>query len=53
MAVGPGSEDHKVTLRQGDEVILPSFGGSVIKNKDGEEELFLYRESEILAKVEA
>jgi co-chaperonin GroES (HSP10) len=48
MAVGP---DPKVTLKQGDEVILPSFGGTALKNKEGDEELFIFRESEILAKV--
>jgi len=43
-----------VTLRQGDEVILPNFGGTSIKNKEGAsdaEELFIYRESEIIAKI--
>lgn len=50
--MGPGSEEHKVTLRAGDEVVLPSFGGTALKQaKEGEEELFIYRESEILAKV--
>lgn len=52
LAVGPGNEEFKVTLRQGDEVVLPSFGGTPLKNKEGEEELLIYRESEILAKVE-
>lgn len=52
LAVGPGSEEHKVSLKQGDEVLLPSFGGTALKGtKEGEEELFVYRESEILAKI--
>lgn len=42
-----------MTLKQGDEVLLPSFGGSALKNtgKEGEEELFIFRESEILGKL--
>jgi chaperonin GroES len=60
LAVGPGDEKLKVTLKPGDKVILPSFGGTAIKLEGGntgtsakgeEEELFLYREGEILAKV--
>jgi chaperonin GroES len=62
LAVGPGDEKLKVTLKPGDKVILPSFGGTCVKLDGGstgtgasakgeEEELFLYREGEILAKV--
>jgi len=59
IAVGPGSEENKVTLKPGDQVVLPSFGGAKIEDGEAglkvakEEELFLYRESEILAKIEA
>lgn len=52
LAVGPGSEEHKVTLKTGDMVILPNFGGYEVKNeKDAKEGVFLYRESEVLAKI--
>ena len=59
LAVGPGDEKHKVSLKPGDKVILPTFGGTAVKldspttQAKGEEteELFLFRESEILAKV--
>lgn len=61
LAVGPGDDKHKVTLKAGDKVILPSFGGAAVKldtttsaatkSSEETEELFLYRESEILAKV--
>lgn len=59
MAVGPGDEKHKVTLKPGDKVILPTFGGTAVKldntataqKAEETEELFLFRESEILAKV--
>lgn len=53
LAVGPGDEKHKVSLKPGDKVILPTFGGSAVKLdiKDEGEEIFLYKESEILAKI--
>ena len=51
MAVGPGSNDNPVTLKVGDKVILPGFGGASVKLDKGEEEFLLYRESDILAKV--
>lgn len=54
LAVGPGSEKDKVTLKPGDIVLLPNYGGSSV-NLDGgakeEDSLVLLRESEILAKV--
>ena len=34
----------------GDKVLLPDFGG--VSVKDGDEEMFLFREDEILAKIE-
>lgn len=70
LAVGPGTEENKVSLRAGDTVLLPNFGGYAVKgglssnlsaNKEAvnevlldgvkEDEIFLYRESEILAKI--
>ncbi|KAJ1968572.1 mitochondrial heat shock protein Hsp10 [Dispira parvispora] len=55
IAVGKGGLNKDgnvvpVTLKEGDRVVLPQFGGSTVKvNK---EELLLLRENEILAKVE-
>jgi len=52
VAVGPGNEEHKVTLKVGDKVVLPAYGGTAIKaEKASEEEMMLYRETEILAKI--
>lgn len=59
LAVGAGDEKHKVSLKVGDKVILPTFGGTLIRlddkatkaAADESEELFLYKESEILAKL--
>lgn len=57
VAVGPGSEKDKVSLKIGDIVILPSYGGTNVNLSSGvasekpEETLVLLRESEILAKV--
>eukprot|EP00568_Trieres_chinensis_P004944 CAMPEP_0183294476 /NCGR_PEP_ID=MMETSP0160_2-20130417/2803_1 /TAXON_ID=2839 ORGANISM="Odontella Sinensis, Strain Grunow 1884" /NCGR_SAMPLE_ID=MMETSP0160_2 /ASSEMBLY_ACC=CAM_ASM_000250 /LENGTH=105 /DNA_ID=CAMNT_0025455813 /DNA_START=120 /DNA_END=437 /DNA_ORIENTATION=+ len=55
VAVGPGMRDvsgtlHAPTLKAGDAVLLPEYGGSKIKIDD--EELFLYREDDILGKFE-
>lgn len=51
MAVGPGSKDAPVSLKVGDKVVLPGFGGAPIKLEKGEEEYLLYREGDILAKI--
>ena len=51
MAVGPGAPEHPVSLKVGDRVVLPGFGGASIKLDKGEEEFLLYRESDILAKI--
>ena len=58
LAVGPGTDEHKMSLKVGDRVLLPSFGGMVVKAGEqqqsaaqGEEELLLFKETEILAKV--
>jgi chaperonin GroES len=55
VAVGPGEKDvtgqlHPTTVAIGDTVLLPEYGGMKVKIHD--EELFLFRESEILGKFE-
>ncbi|EDO16012.1 hypothetical protein Kpol_495p10 [Vanderwaltozyma polyspora DSM 70294] len=55
LAVGPGFTDsngNKVTpqVKVGDQVLIPQFGGSAIK-LSGDEEVILFRDSEILAKI--
>ncbi|KAJ2981185.1 hypothetical protein NUW58_g6750 [Xylaria curta] len=54
LAVGPGalSKDGQrvpMGVAQGDRVLIPQFGGSPVKV--GEEEFHLFRDSEILAKI--
>ncbi|KAI0489884.1 GroES-like protein [Xylaria cf. heliscus] len=54
LAVGPGalSKDGQrvpMGVAQGDRVLIPQFGGSPVKV--GEEEYHLFRDSEILAKI--
>mmetsp|Transcript_17007 Transcript_17007/g.24229 ORF Transcript_17007/g.24229 Transcript_17007/m.24229 type:complete len:104 (-) Transcript_17007:207-518(-) len=53
IAVGPGLRDvsgtlHVPTLKVGDQVLLPSYGGTEVK-LDGEE-LHLFREDDVLGK---
>ena len=55
MAVGPGEKDvtgtlHPTTLKVGDKVLLPEYGGTKVKM--GEDTVFLFRESDILGKFE-
>ena len=55
VAVGPGERDasgslHQVNLGVGDKVLLPEYGGTKVKIDD--EELFLFRVSDILGKFE-
>lgn len=55
LAVGPGERDvtgnlHATTLKEGDTVLLPEYGGTKVKMDD--EEVFLFRESDILGKFE-
>mmetsp|Transcript_3652 Transcript_3652/g.4227 ORF Transcript_3652/g.4227 Transcript_3652/m.4227 type:complete len:104 (-) Transcript_3652:8-319(-) len=55
VAVGPGDRDmsgnlHAVGINVGDKVLLPAYGGTELKVDD--EELFLFRESDILGKFE-
>ncbi|OQD76325.1 hypothetical protein PENDEC_c004G03963 [Penicillium decumbens] len=54
LAVGPGAFDKDgkrlpMGVTSGDKVLIPQFGGSSIKV--GEEEYTLFRDSEILAKI--
>jgi chaperonin GroES len=55
LAVGPGEKDvtgtlHVPHLKVGDQVLLPEYGGTKVKIDD--DELFLFRESDILGKFE-
>jgi chaperonin GroES len=55
VAVGPGLRDvsgtiHPTNLKSGDAVLLPEYGGSKVKIDD--EELFLFREDDILGKFD-
>jgi len=55
LAVGPGDRDvtgtlHPTTLQMGDKVLLPEYGGTKVKM--GDEEVFIFRESDILGKFE-
>ncbi|THH31209.1 hypothetical protein EUX98_g2986 [Antrodiella citrinella] len=54
IAVGPGARDRDgnmvpVSVKAGDRVLLPGWGGNSIKV--GEEDYFLFKDSEILAKI--
>lgn len=53
LAVGPGTEKDKVTLKPGDIVVLPTYGGTVVNlgTDKSDESMILLRESEVLAKV--
>ena len=55
IAIGPGERDvtgtlHPTLLKHGDIVLLPEYGGTKIKIDN--DELFLFRESDILGKFE-
>lgn len=55
VAVGPGMRDvsgnlHPPTLKSGDSVLLPEYGGVKVE-VDGEE-MYLFREDDILGKFE-
>ncbi|KAJ6466326.1 hsp10-like protein [Mycena sanguinolenta] len=55
IAVGPGAPNKDgvvvpTTVKTGDRVLLPGWGGNSIKV--GEEEYFLFKDSEILAKIQ-
>ncbi|EOA82277.1 mitochondrial heat shock protein Hsp10 [Exserohilum turcicum] len=54
IAVGPGAIDKDgkriaPSVQPGDKVLIPQFGGSPIKV--GDEELSLFRDAELLAKI--
>lgn len=54
ISAGPGvaGPDGKVvptSVKPGDEILIPSFGGQSVKV--GEEEYFIFRDHEILAKI--
>ncbi|KAI1615051.1 chaperonin 10-like protein [Exophiala viscosa] len=54
LAVGPGGFDRDgkrigMSVKEGDKVLIPQYGGSPVKV--GEEEYSLFRDSEILAKI--
>ena len=51
IAVGPGTDKVKMTVVQGDKVLLPEYGGQTVKIND--EELFLFRNDDLLAKFES
>lgn len=55
VSVGPGMRDvsgtlHSLNLKSGDEVLLPEYGGTKVEVNG--EELFLFREDDILGKFE-
>ncbi|KAH9964660.1 chaperonin 10-like protein [Lactifluus volemus] len=55
IAVGPGAPDKEgrivpTSVKAGDRVLLPGWGGNAIKV--GEDEYHLFKDSEILAKIE-
>ncbi|PVU91990.1 hypothetical protein BB559_003890 [Furculomyces boomerangus] len=58
ISVGPGrvANDGKLvptTLKEGDRVLLPSYGGNAVKiDSDKDNDILLYHESEILAKLD-
>mmetsp|Transcript_43540 Transcript_43540/g.126768 ORF Transcript_43540/g.126768 Transcript_43540/m.126768 type:complete len:104 (+) Transcript_43540:93-404(+) len=55
VAVGPGERDvtgtlHPTSLVAGDKVLLPEYGGTKVKM--GDQEVFMFRESDILGKFD-
>ena len=56
LEVGPGSHDNNgniisLSVKVGDSVLLPEFGGTKVKL--GEQELLIYKDTDIIAKLEA
>ena len=54
LAVGPGGLDKEgkritMSVREGDKVLIPQYGGSPVKV--GEDEYHLFRDHELLAKI--
>lgn len=55
IAVGPGSVDtdgklKPVSVKEGEHVLLPPFGGNTVKV--GDQEFTLFKDSDLLAKLE-
>ncbi|KIV93806.1 hypothetical protein, variant [Exophiala mesophila] len=55
LAVGPGAFDKDgkrivMSVQAGDKVLIPQYGGSPVKV--GEEEYHLFRDAELLAKIQ-
>ena len=55
MATGPGLRSPEgatlpMSLKEGDKVLLPSYGGTEVKMED--KELLVFAEDDILAKIE-
>ena len=55
LEAGPGAHDNNgrlipLTVKVGDTVMLPEFGGQKVKL--GEQELFIFRDTDIVAKME-
>ncbi|VVC93669.1 10 kDa heat shock protein, mitochondrial-like [Leptidea sinapis] len=57
VAVGPGARKENgefipVLVKIGDRVLLPEYGGTKVSLENDEKEYHLFRESDILAKIE-
>lgn len=57
IAVGPGSRKDNgefipVLVKVGDKVLLPEYGGTKVSLESDEKEYHLFKESDILAKIE-
>lgn len=57
VAVGPGARKENgdfipVLVKVGDKVLLPEYGGTKVSLEHDEKEYHLFRESDILAKIE-
>ncbi|XP_072947301.1 10 kDa heat shock protein, mitochondrial [Epargyreus clarus] len=57
IAVGPGARKDNgdfipVQVQVGDRVLLPEYGGTKVNLENDEKEYHLFRESDILAKIE-
>lgn len=57
VAVGPGSRKDNgdfipLLVKIGDKVLLPEYGGTKVSLENDEKEYHLFRESDILAKIE-
>ncbi|PZC84350.1 10 kDa heat shock protein, mitochondrial [Helicoverpa armigera] len=57
VAVGPGSRKENgdfipVLVKVGDKVLLPEYGGTKVSLENDDKEYHLFRESDILAKID-